>query len=135
MAFSHLNGVALCDWVTINGMSRNATNTIIGQTQGVTCGKDPILSDGPVVSRDVICTGILDREPTGGVDFVHNDVPGNLDTKSIITSTDGVCNGASKLAVGWYVFFGPQGPGYDGYQVVQMDGNGSCLPADVTGCP
>ena len=36
MAFSQLNGVALCDWVTINGMSRNATNTIIGQTQGVT---------------------------------------------------------------------------------------------------
>ena len=134
MAFSQLNGISLCSLVTINGMSRNATSQFMGQTQGISCGKDPILSDGPVISREEICSGVLDRDPTGGVDFVHNDVPGNLDTKSIITSTDGVCSGASKLPPGWYVFFGPNGPGRDGYQIVQMDGNSSCFPATVTGC-
>ncbi len=134
MAFSQLNGVALCDWVTINGMSRNATNTIIGQTQGVTCGKDPILSDGPTVSREVICTDILEREPSGDVKFVTNiGEAGNLGARSVL-STDGVCSVGTKLPVGWYVFFGENGPGYDGYQIVEMDGRSSCMPATITTC-
>ena len=134
MAFSQLNGISLCSLVTINGMSRNATSEFMGQTQGISCGKDPILSDGPVVSREEICLGVLDRTPTVGVKFVGGGVPGFVGARSVITSTDGACSGASKLPPGWYVFFGPNGPGYDGYQIVQMDGNSSCYPATVTGC-
>ena len=135
MAFSSFNGIALCNMVTINGISRNASNQIIGQTQGVGCSHEPILGDGPTVSREVICTGVLDREPSGGVKFATNTgAPGSLDTRSILTDTVGVCSGASKLPVGWYVFFGPDGPGYDGYQILEMDGDGSCMPNTVTTC-
>ena len=131
MAFSQLNGIALCDVVTINGISRNASNKILGQTQGVGCSHEPIVTDGPEVSREEICTDILQREPTGSVKFTDFGAPGNIAARSQLTDVDGACSGGSKLPVGWYVFFGPDGPGYDGYQIIEMDGRADCLPKAI----
>ena len=134
MAFSQLNGIALCNLVTINGISRNATNQFIGQTQGVSCSHEPILTGGPEITKADICTNVLDRSPSGTIKYTDFGAPGTISGRSKITSSSGACSGANKLPIGWYVFFGPDGPGYTGYQIIEMDGSSSCFPATVTGC-
>ena len=137
MAFSSKNGIALCNIVAFNGISRNATNQLIGQTQGVGCSHEPILSDGPLPTKEAICLNVLDREPDNNIKYSNALPPGQLTTKSIVTTTDGSCVPSSKLPTGWYVFFGPEGPGYDGYQIAQFTGGGEgggCYAATVTDC-
>ena len=105
MAFSSFNGIALCNMVTINGLSRASSNQILGQTQGVSCTREPIVTDGPAVDIDTICTDVLDREPSGPVKYTTVGEPGGLSVRSVLTDTDAAC-GANKLTPGWYVFFG-----------------------------
>ena len=133
MGFNVINGINICNLVTINGISRNATDQFIGQTQGISCTHQPILSDNPLPTKAAACLGVLDREPAGGVKY-SNVPPGSLTIKSVITTTTGACIAATELPVGWYVIFGPNGPGENGYQIAQFTGNSNCYPEVVTDC-
>ena len=134
MAFSSKNGIGLCDTVSFNNISRAATSSICGITQGVSCTREPIITDGPVLTRDLICADILEREPTGGSRFSTDGAPGSVTLLSDITTTDEEPADGNKLAIGWYVFWGSDGPGYEGYQIVRTDGV-SHKPAEITTCP
>jgi len=132
MAFSSKNGISMCDIASFNSISRDGSKCL-GITKGVSCTREPIITDGPVLTKDLICTDILDREPTGPIKFSTVGAPGVVNSESDLTITKGVC-GDNKLPLGWYVFWGKDGPGYEGYQIVRTDGS-DCKPAEITTCP
>jgi len=133
MAFSSKNGVEMCDIVSFNNISRAGTSSICGITQGVSCDREPIITDGPALTKELICADILDAEPTGGSKFSTEGAPGSVTLSSNITTSNAE-SGGNALPIGWYVFWGPDGPGYEGYQIVRTDGV-SCNPVEITTCP
>jgi len=133
MAFSSKNGVEMCDIASFNNISRDSSECL-GIIKGVSCTRDPIITDGPVLTKDLICADILDREPTGGAKFSTDGAPGLVTLLSDITTTDADPIEGNTLAIGWYVFWGSDGPGYEGYQVVRTDGVSHKL-AEISACP
>jgi len=134
MAYSKINAIELCNVVSINSISRDGTNKFLGQTKGLSCTREPIVSDGPVLTKDIICTDPLDREPTGDVKFSTDGAPGDVKSDALLTKGDSLCSPETKLEEGWYIFFGEFGEGYDGYQIINMDGSADCKPAEITTC-
>ena len=106
MAFSSKNGIGLCDTASFNNLSRAGTSSICGITQGVSCTREPIITDGPVIDKPTLCENILSREPTGGLKSSTNGAPGDVKLDSILTKGNTLCSPATKLDTGWYVFWG-----------------------------
>ena len=119
MAYSKINAIELCNVVSINSISRDGTNKFLGQTKGLSCTREPIVSDGPV---------------TGDVKFSTDGAPGDVKSDALLTKGDSLCSPETKLEEGWYIFFGEFGEGYDGYQIINMDGSADCKPAEITTC-
>ena len=46
-----------------------------------------------------------------------------VNINSDLTITKGVCSAGNRLPQGWYIFWGKEGPGYDGYQVAYLSGS------------
>jgi len=134
MFFSSKNGVGLCDTASYNNLSRESSNCN-GINKGVTCLREPIVDSGPVIDKATLCDGILLRTPDGGIKSSTIGSPGHVALNSIITKVNTPCGSATSLPTGGYVFWGRKGPGYEGYQVINMDGSLDCQPAEITTCP
>jgi|TARA_R110002167_G_scaffold44619_3_gene134113 hypothetical protein len=122
MSFSSKNGISMCDIASFNNISRDGSKCL-GLTKGVSCTKEPLVTDGPAETKAAICTDFRDRSPNGPIKFSGTGPPGIVNINSDLTITKGVCSAGNRLPQGWYIFWGKEGPGYDGYQVAYLSGS------------